>query len=76
LERVPPPLTLQETPALFESLVTVAVTVVVSVGSTVAEAAETVTLLGGLAHPERPMRAKDAIATIPASTLSLRVART
>ena len=65
----------QVTPLLFESFVTVAERVMESLGSTVAEAGETVTLLGGFTHPERPKMAKDVIATNPASALSLRMAR-
>jgi hypothetical protein len=72
LERVPT-FVLNVTPALLESLVTVAETVVVSVGSTVFEAAETATLLGGCTHPERKMRAREAVATRPATALSLNV---
>jgi hypothetical protein len=45
-DNVPPPLTLHETPALFLSLVTVAVSVTASVPSTVAAEAVTATLTG------------------------------
>jgi hypothetical protein len=75
LEREPT-LVLHVTPALLESLVTVAVTVVVSVASTVVEAAETETLLGAFAHPERNMRAREAVATRLARALSLNGERT
>jgi hypothetical protein len=85
LERAPPPLTLHVTPALFESLVTLAVRVVVSLGSTVLAAAETETLLDEPPppplpplfppHPERPIIAKNVTATNPANAVVLRMAR-
>ena len=75
MERAPPPLTLHVTPLLPESFVTVAVRVVVSLGSTVVAAADTVTLLGGLAHPERPTRARNVTATSQVDALVLRVGR-
>jgi hypothetical protein len=57
-------------------LVTVAVRVVVSLGSTVAAAAVTETLLGGvLPQPERPIIAKNVTATNPANAVVLRMAR-
>jgi hypothetical protein len=54
LESVPPPLTVQVTPALFRSLVTVADSVVESVPSTVVADAVTATLT--FACPPQPIR--------------------
>jgi hypothetical protein len=56
LDSDPPPLTLQVTPALFLSLAIVAVSVVVSVPSTVVAAAVTVTLRG-FEYPPQPVSA-------------------
>ena len=61
-ERVPAPLTVQVTPLLPESLVTAAERDVESLGSTVAVDGETVTLFGGLAHPEITMMARSVTA--------------
>lgn len=55
LDSVPPPLTVQVTPALFWSLVTVADKVVESVPSTVLAAAVTATLTGGALPPHPVM---------------------
>lgn len=49
---VPPPLTVQVTPALFLSLVTIAFSVVVSPGSTVEEVTVIATLIGGELPPQ------------------------
>ena len=51
-DRVPPPLTLQVTPAEFLSFVTVAVNVVVSLPSTVLAANVTATLAAGELPPQ------------------------
>jgi hypothetical protein len=51
LESVPPPLTVQVTPALFWSLLTVALSVVVSPPSTVLAAAVTETFTAGALPP-------------------------
>jgi hypothetical protein len=56
----PPPLTLHVTPSLFLSLVTVAVSVTVSVASTVDAEAVTATL-GGLELPPQPDKQRTAI---------------
>jgi hypothetical protein len=54
--RVPPPLRVQVTPALFLSLVTVAVSVTVFAGSTVVAADDTATLTGWELLPPHPDR--------------------
>jgi hypothetical protein len=54
-DSVPPPLTVQETPLLFESLVTVAVSVTASVGSTV-EADDVTDTPTGFELPPQPDR--------------------
>jgi hypothetical protein len=61
-DNVPPPLTLHETPALFLSLVTVAVRVTASVPSTVAAEAVTATLTGLEELPPQPVNQIDALA--------------
>jgi hypothetical protein len=60
LESVPPPLTVQLTPALFLSFATVAVKFAVSVASTVVGVAETLTE-GFALLPPQPIREKSAI---------------
>ena len=71
-DRLPPPLTVQVTPALFLSLVTVAVSVVESAPSTVIEDAVIATLIG-LELPPQPDKHKAALTAkadtkIPLST--------
>jgi hypothetical protein len=58
-DSVPPPLTLQFTPAAFLSFVTVTLTVVVFAPSTVGEAAVTEMLSGAELPPMQPPRHKD-----------------
>src|SRR5450631_1292905 len=61
-ERVPPPLTLHETPAAFLSFVTVALSVIAFVASTVVADAVTATLtVAGALVPPQPDRRKAAI---------------
>jgi hypothetical protein len=71
LERAPPPLTVHVTPSgvlpVFLSLVTVAVSVTVSVASTVVAEATTATL-GGLELPPHPNRLKAATIATPERT--------
>jgi len=61
-DKAPPPETLHETPALFLSLVTVAVSVTVSVPSTVAAEEVTATLMGLEELPPQPVIQIDTLA--------------
>jgi hypothetical protein len=63
LVKVPPPLTIHATPALFLSFVTIAVRVEVSPGSTVEEALVTATLMGGELLPQQSRRVERLRAT-------------